>query len=252
MINDNINNVPDNTVAVFPISGMPYERLNNIIFKPERSREWFTPHFYNCLPLSVANQYGFLVASEFDFAVHWNGGNEPTDLWFEFPDGVENIKDLYPGVRSHFGNGIFTLEIPYVFRTPPGVNLMVIAPTNYILPNITNLAGIVEADNLRFTFTINLRMQIPGVAVYIQKGTPLATILPIPRYFAETFDLVNASEIFDKTIVDEEITAFQDTYNNRQTDHYDGKNNKQYFKGTDCYGNKFNDHQGTSMQKIVK
>jgi hypothetical protein len=56
MINQGIN-VPDKTIAIFTD---PYKtlfhsteknRLNNIIEKSPKKRDWFTPHFYRCLPL---------------------------------------------------------------------------------------------------------------------------------------------------------------------------------------------------------
>lgn len=252
MINDGVNNVPENTIAIFPAHGMPIERLSNIIFRPNKKRDWFTPHFYNCLPLTIANQYGFLVASEFDFEVMWDGGDSPQSLSFYFPDGLDEIENLYPAVKSHFGYGIFTLELPFVFRTPPGVNLLAMAPTNYILPNMTPLAGVVECDNLRFTFTINIRLHIPGVSVYVPKGTPLAALLPIPRFFQDDFKMIDANSIFSTELVKEEYDAHAETWNKRQIEHSDGKANRQYFKGIDTYGNKFKNHQGPSMNNIEK
>lgn len=253
MINDGINDVPDKTIVIFTDgsdTALDKNRLLKIIKKNDKKRDWFTPHFYRCLPLSIGNQYGFSIVSEFDFSFRWNGNNDKTSVFLTIPKEVldsdktkENI--LYPNIQSHFGSGIITITPPFFFKTPPGVNLMTINPPNYVIPNITVMTGVVETDNLRFSFTFNLKIQIPDIIVEIPAGTPLASFIPIPRYFVDSFDLKFAEDIFKPEIIEDEISAFQETWRYRKEveptlkDHV----NKQYMMGTDVYGNKFKDHQ---------
>ena len=253
MINDGINNVPDNTIAIFtdPFNTSwqfnDKNRLFNIISKPTKKRSWFTPHFYRCLPLTIGNQYGFVIKSEFDFSFIWDGGNHEDSVKFFFYEEEEVIDTKHPRIESHFGHGIITINPPFSFRTPPGVNLMTINPPNYVIPNITAMTGVVETDNLRRDFTFNLKIQIPNIEVHVTKGSPIAAFIPIPRYYADSFELKYAEDIFDQETIDEEIQAREDTTTYREQVEKTLKNNvgRHYLLGTDVYGNDFPDHQGT-------
>jgi hypothetical protein len=251
MINDGINNVPDNTVAVFisPKIDNPkltYERVLGTVKKPDKKRDWFTSHFYRCLPLTIGNQYGFTVSSEFDIAFEWNGGDRPEDLKIylnEELNETDNIK--YPNISSHFGHGIMTVNTPFFFRTPPGVNLMTINPPNYIIPNVTPMTGVVETDNLRRSFTFNLKIQIPNIRTHIPAGYPIGAFIPVPRYYCDNFKLEFAENIFSKEIINEELQADKDANKHRNEIEPTLKNGvgKHYMQGKDVYGNKFKDHQ---------
>jgi hypothetical protein len=251
MINDGINNVPDKTIALFfspliPNPDLTFERVLDIVKKPDKKRDWFSPHFYRCLPLTIGNQYGFTVSSEFDISFEWNGGDRKEDLMLYFNEEInetDNIK--YPNLSSHFGHGILTINAPFFFRTPPGVNLITINPPNYVIPNVTVMTGVVETDNLRQNFTFNLKVQIPNIRVNIPAGFPLAAFMPIPRYYCDEFTLESAENLFSKEIIDEEIQASTDAGDHRRNIQPTLKNGvgKHYMQGKDIYGNVFKDHQ---------
>jgi hypothetical protein len=248
MINDGINNVPEKTITIFPERkelNKKNNRINNIIDKPSKKRDWFTPHFYRCLPLVIGNQYGFIIKSEFDFSFIWNGGDEKDAVTFSFNEELEDLNKKFPSIQSHFGSGIITINTPFILRTPPSVNLMTINPPNYIMPNITVLTGVIETDNIRRNFTFNLKIQIPNIEVVVPAGTPLAAFIPIPRYYADSFDLKFAEDIFDETTLIEEYQANSDTEIFRQEIEPNLPNGvgRQYFNGKDIYENKFSDHQ---------
>jgi hypothetical protein len=247
MINQGIN-VPDKTIAIFTD---PYKtlfhsteknRLNNIIEKSPKKRDWFTPHFYRCLPLLIGNQYGFIIKSEFDFSFVWDGREENDSIKFEF--GI-NSENQFPVISSHFGSGIITINPPFILRTPPGVNLMTISPPNFIIPNVTVMTGVVETDHIRSNFTFNLKVQIPNIKVDVKAGTPLAAFIPIPRYYADSFELKHAEDIFSQEIIDEELQANLDAFTFRSGPEKELPNSvgRLYFRGEDIYKNKFPDHQ---------
>lgn len=251
MINQG-NNVPDKTIAIFINYFDKFydynlidERINNILEKPSKKRDWFNPHFYRCLPLTIGNQYGFVIKSEFDISVIWDGGNSKESTKFIFNEEIEELNKKYPRIESHFGHGIITISPPFWLRTPPGVNIMTINPPNFIIPNITVMTGVIETDNLRRNFTFNLKIQIPNIMINIPKGTPLSGFIPIPRNYSDKFELKYAKDIFDQETIDEEIQAVQDVEIFRDEVEPTLKNNvgKQYFFGEDVYGNKFPDHQ---------
>ena len=197
MINQG-NNVPDKTIAIFPYTkelSLNKNRVYDIIDKSPKKRDWFTPHFYRCLPLAIGNQQGFIIKNEFEFSFLWTGGDDLDSLFFEFYEPLEEINKKYPRIESTFGSGIITINPPFTLRTPPGVNLITINPPNFIIPNITVMTGVVEADNIRRNFTFNLKVQMPNIKVTVPVGTPLAAVLPIPRYFADSFELKNDEDI---------------------------------------------------------
>jgi hypothetical protein len=247
MINDGINNVPEKTIAIFispetQDDDLTKERVLGMMAPSEKKRDWFTPHFYRCLPLSIGNQYGFTISSEFDFCFEWNGGDQKEDITLEYEDkpGIYS-----PSIASHFGSGIITINTPFFIRTPPGVNIMTINPPNHIIPNVTPMTGVVETDNLRRNFTFNLKIQIPGIKVCVPAGTPIAGFIPIPRYYSDQFELKFADELFDQDIVDEEINADKTASEYRKTIEptLKGGVSRHYMTGQDVYGNKFEDHQ---------
>lgn len=248
MINDGINDVPNKTIAVFPThvdSIATKETINNLLKKSEKKRDWFTPHFYRCLPLTIGNQYGFTVSSEFDIKFVWNGGDRLGDITFTVFEDLDVLENKYPRIESHFGSGIITISPPFVLRTPPGVNLMTINPPNVVLPNITVMTGVVEADNIRRNFTFNLKIQIPDVEVFIPKETPLAAFIPIPRYYGDGFDLKFAEDIFSEDVINEEMQAGLDADIKRTEVEVANKNKvgRDYFLGRDVYQQYFKDHQ---------
>lgn len=246
MINNGINDVPDKTLAIFtnPFkANIEQSQILNIIDKPPKKRQWFSPHFYKCLPLVIGNQYGFIIKTEFDFSFIWNGSDNAVDsIIFKFQkDGL----DKYPRIESHFGHGIMTVNPPFWLRTPPGVNLITMNPPNFVIPNVTVMTGVIETDNLRRNFTFNLKIQIPNLEVFVPAGSALAAFMPIPRNYGDSFKLEFAENIFSKELIDEEVQAVIDADIHR--DEVEIKllqgANRDYFKGQDVYGNVFKDHQ---------
>ena len=248
MINQG-SNVPDNTIAVFldqnlGLTMTSFEEVSSLMFKPPKKRSWFTSHFYKCLPLSIANQYGFVLTLPFDIELTWDGKEHPEGITVKTEDNQSWFK-----VMSLFGSGIVTIATPFFLRTPPGVNLMTINPPNYILPNITVMSGVVETDNIRGPFTFNIKLQIPGITTTLRKGMPISGIIPIPRYFSDGFTLKDAADIFTQEEIDEENKANDDHTKVRDAANLEVKlknkytSDRLYMRGIDIYKNKFPDHQ---------
>lgn len=246
--------VPEKTIAIFPIipdpGVTPFDMDVSSFLKPlntNHKRDWFTPNFYHCLPLSIGNMQGFIFSVPYSFEVFWNGGNGIEDLEVRGILDEQSSKYFnmnHVNLKSEFGSGILTIHFPVQLRTPPGVNLMTISPPNFPLPCMSPMTGVVEADNIRFTFTLNIKIDIPNVLITVIKDTPLVGLIPIPRYFCDSFELKNANEIFDENVIKEEMeivhkNAIQRTYDNS----INAKPDRLYYKGLDFYKNKFQDHQ---------
>jgi hypothetical protein len=152
-------------------------------------REWMqnTTHRFahRCLPLRMANQFGWFLINDDEIEVIWNGGKDPASLKIYRSQG----KKFGPAC-SHFGEGIVTWQVPYLFRTPPGYNLYVRGPTNFPKDGAYPLDGIVETDWAVATFTMNWKITCVGVPVHFGVGEPIAMIMPVARGDLEKFELV--------------------------------------------------------------
>jgi hypothetical protein len=152
-------------------------------------REWMqntTQHFaHRCLPLRIANQFGWFLINDDEIEVIWNGGKGADSLKIYRPEGKK-----YGPATSHFGEGIVTWQLPYLFRTPPGYNLYVRGPTNFPKDGAYALDGIVETDWAVATFTMNWKITCVGEPVRFGVGEPIAMIMPVARGELEKFEIV--------------------------------------------------------------
>ena len=242
--------VPNNTVVIFKnklIKNFTDDRLDNVLSKVDPKRDWFDSNFYRCLPLAIGNRYGFVIKTEVDVEVLWNGGNGIDDVIITYPNGYDENNPPAPAAVSNFGYGIVSFFPPFILRTPSGVNLMTMNPINYDLDNAFNLTGVVESDNLRMAFPLNLKIKNPNVPAKFKAGTPLGSIIPIPRYYADSFELKKAEEMFSSSTIYEEVQT--DYYSLLKTQSSDGYT-KDYMLGRDIYGNKFPDHQLPNGKRV--
>jgi hypothetical protein len=136
---------------------------------------------YRCLPLVVANQYGWEIISTHHIRAEWDGTSAPDGVT------VENLSgDGVLQATSHFGAGVLTFQIPFLFQTPEGWNLMVRGPTNNPKDGIVPLDGVVETDWTESTFTMNWRFTRAGTVEFIL-GEPICLFFPIQRQTLEKF-----------------------------------------------------------------
>jgi len=150
------------------------------------SRDWMSAtndrFAYRCLPLLIANQSGWLVLNNFSFTARWSGRDGVDAVSIEYGRGTSP-----PLAVSHFGYGIITWTIPFLFRTPPGFNLLVRGPANWPKDGVYPLDGIVEADWASATFTMNWKITRPDTTIRFELDEPIAMILPQRRGELEAF-----------------------------------------------------------------
>ena len=118
----------------------------------DRTSERFA---YRCLPLLIANQHGWFVLNVHKVRVIWDGQPTSEGLKVTCEAGPEGVP--CPAV-SHFGHGVLTWNLNYLFRTSPGFNLWAHGPANMWKPGIVPLDGIIETDWTVATFTMNWKM----------------------------------------------------------------------------------------------
>lgn len=143
---------------------------------------------YRCLPMIIANEMGWILCNTERFRCVWNGGCDIHDVVVEYSSDGPAVPHRLAG--SHFGDGILTFSLPYLFRTPSGFNLWVRGPVNTPRDGIAPLEGIVETDWSPATFTMNWRFTRPRHEVVFETGEPFALIVPCERHLAERFEPV--------------------------------------------------------------
>jgi hypothetical protein len=224
------------SAGLFEIAPAPIAR-NWMDLTPDR-------YAYRCLPMVIANQAGWLISIGAEVRATWSGGKNLEDLHIE-TESRENS----PLAESHFGSGIMTWHIPFLFRTPPGYNLLVRGPSNWPIDGASPLEGIVETDWAVATFTMNWKLTRPGHEVVFPKDFPVAMLVPQLRHELEKFDPLLCQIERDPELME----AYQSWGEDRKkfnTDLNDSTSNaariqwqRHYFRGTSPSGAKASDHQ---------
>ena len=204
-----------------------FENQKNFEIVPlSGKRHWMTEtplgYAYRCVPLTVANTYGWSVLNPYDFVAEWNGDDAFDAVSIKFKE------DVHSYASSHFGSGILTIHPDFIIKTEENISMFVRGIPNSIQYGIEPLDGIVETDWLPFTFTFNYKFTKPGT-VSFKKGDPLFSFFPIERGFIEKFHL-ETQEIAS----DPELNADYEAYSKSRQDYLNnntGKYQKYYANG---------------------
>jgi len=197
-------------------------------------REWMEQtngHAHKCLPLLSANQMGWHILSPTDFTTIWDGSSSI--------DGVKVFVEdekFAPCIRSHFGYGTFTFQIPYLFRTSEEIGLFARGATNFWIENAHALDGFIETNWSNYSFTMNWKMIRPNAMAHFRKGDPICMLMPYPIRLLESVKVTATG--FDKASEDHqriyrEWSKYRDAFNANKN-RPPGAWQKDYFMGRKC------------------
>ena len=219
----------------------------------ERTRQWMNDTVdrfaYRCLPLAVANQIGWDVLCPVAFTAKWNGKEDLNAIQIKFR-GQES-----PLISSHFGHGILTFTLGYLFRTTKSHNLWVKGPTNCPKDGIAPLEGLIETDWAPFSFTMNWKFTRPRHNVRFEEGEPICRILPYPRHYIRKFDpqiqsISQNAKLYNQYVEWRQTrAAFIDDLKDAKSDAAKAKWQRTYMKGQNQTGNAFAGHQTKIQMK---
>jgi len=213
-----------------------------------RSREWMdnsqVRFAYRCLPLLIANQAGWWVLNSHPIQAVWSGGWDKTCVRIQSLDGETNVP-----ASGHFGEGVLTFNIPFLFRTPPGYNLYVHGPANLPKDAIQPLEGIVETDWTVATFTMNWKFTRPNVPIIFEKDEPICMVTPVQRGVLETFQ-PKIRDVRENPELDQQFqdwskarSGFIEASRRPQTPEFKEGWQKHYFRGIHIEGKAAPEHQ---------
>ena len=205
-------------------------------------RDWFNKHAYNCLPLTIGNQYGWGIRSLQTFEATWNGGPKPNDVTVTI---IESDDSNFQQVSAHFGMGLVTVQNLVMFHTPKFVNMLIGNPPNIMIDGLQNMTAVVETDNLLRDFTFNLRLTRRDYTVRVNKGDIISGMMPVPRYFVDSFDVKLGKDAMSRFYYQHIYEMNQEFARERIEDDQSKKNGngRRYFNGEDAFGCPFHDHQ---------
>lgn len=155
-----------------------YQQESGIKIEPgKKQRDWMDAfgdrHAYKCLPLNIANSFGWDILLPCDVDIEWNGGILLEDISITVHKKYNNLL-----VDSNFSRGIVTFNLRYTFKTPDNWQMLVTGPPNTIYDNFSPLTGIVETDWLLYPFTMNWQILKSG-KVTLKEGDSICRIIPI-------------------------------------------------------------------------
>jgi hypothetical protein len=168
------------------------ERSLDLVPAPAK-RAWMDAsnrgHAYRCLPLLIANQAGWFILNGHEFRATWSGGRTRAAVRIEYLENGEPCEGpSHRGpVLSHFGEGVITWRIPYLFRTPAGYNLLARGPANWPKDGASPLEGLIETDWAVASFTMNWKLTRPKHPVTFARGEPICMLVPQRRGELESF-----------------------------------------------------------------
>ena len=136
-----------------------------------------------CLPLLIANQAGWFILNNRAFEAEWKGGRDQASLRIRYLRGTGPT-----WASSHFGYGILTFSLPYLFRTSQAFDLMVRGPANLPKDGIAPLEGIVETSWSVAPFTMNWQITRPKHKVRFEIDEPIAMLVPTRLADIERFE----------------------------------------------------------------
>ena len=208
-------------------------------------REWMdataNKFAYRCLPLTIANQTGWMVNNPVGFTAVWNGQPGGGNVTFRFDTDAATWGAW---VNNQFGHGIVTWNTPFLFRTKPeGSRLLIVGPANRFKHGAQPLTALVESDWMNASFTMNWKLTGPGQAVRFDAGEPLFQAVPLMTNLCA--DLEGATVTYRRLAEDAAVSAAYLEWQRARDQFHQAKRDgqvdpdawqKDYFKGRDMLG----------------
>jgi hypothetical protein len=125
-----------------------------------------------CLPMLIANQAGWFVLNDRTLRAIWLGGTGADSIV------IEQAGHLPHSALSHFGHGVLTFTMPFLFRTAPGVAMLVRGPANAPKDAIAPLEGLVETEWSVATAAMSWRFTRPNTWIEFTQDEPICMVVP--------------------------------------------------------------------------
>jgi Family of unknown function (DUF6065) len=133
------------------------------------NRDWmdgtYKKHAYQCLPMTVANVYGWELILPHDVVAQWDGGNT-------VPKILEG--ESYGGRQLAYGGivGMVSFSTGWIFGTEPGYETFISGSPNYLRDDAQALSAIIPSSWWPDEFQMNWKINKVGEPVTFEAGMP--------------------------------------------------------------------------------
>ena len=125
-----------------------------------------------CLPMQIASEAGWVILNDRLVRAKWLGGVGPDSVIVECEG-----PSPYPAA-SHFGHGILTFRLPYLFRSSRGIEVLIRGPANSPKDAISPLEGLVESDWSVSGVAMHWKFTRIDTWIQFAAGEPICMIVP--------------------------------------------------------------------------
>ena len=163
-------------------------------------RDWmdatYNKHAYQCLPMTVANVYGWEVVLEEDLIVQWDGGNTPPTIL----SGETTSSGRVQAISSIIG--MISINIGWVINTEEGYNTWVTGSPNYFIDGATPLTATIPSYWWPDESQMNWKITKIGEPVVFGAGTPFCFFNIYDNSVLESVEIVTSSLWDDQELVE--------------------------------------------------
>jgi hypothetical protein len=201
-------------------------------------RDWmdatFDKHAYQCFPLTMANRLGWSISFKEDirFTLKSESANNYVDII------TENIN-----VSNRRANKTVSIDTGIIFSPEKNISILTMPPPNVFIDGVQCISTIISTSVLSNQLPISLMVTKEDEEIFIPKGTPLASLLPISLSEINNTELIvkNKNPDFMNSqewhIFNKEKAAVSEEMNSR------GEWTHFYRNAIDHNGNKTGEHE---------
>ncbi len=128
--------------------------------------ETYNKHAYQCLPMTVANVYGWEIQLEERLVVQWDGGNTPPVIL----EGETTTSGRTQAVSSIIG--MISINMGWVINTEEGYNTWISGSPNYFVDGAAPLTATIPSYWWPDESQMNWKITKVGEPVVFEAGTP--------------------------------------------------------------------------------
>lgn len=167
------------------------------------NRDWmdntYNKHAYQCLPMTVANVYGWEIVMEEDLVVQWDGGNTPPIIL----SGEITSSGRVQAISSIIG--MISINMGWVINTEDGYNTWVTGSPNYFVDGATPLTATLPSYWWPDESQMNWKITKIGEPVTFAAGTPFCFFNIYDNSILENTEIVTSNLWDDKELMESRV-----------------------------------------------
>ena len=162
-------------------------------------RDWmdatYNKHAYQCLPMTVANVYGWEVVLEEDLVVQWDGGNTPPNIL----SGEITSSGRVQAISSIIG--MISINMGWVVNTEEGYNTWITGSPNYFIDGAVPLTATIPSYWWPDESQMNWKITKIGEPVTFEAGAPFCFFNIYDNSVLENVEIIESTLWDDQKLI---------------------------------------------------